>query len=146
MAFLRLGRRTAIGAAAGFAATAIAGGARAEGPMLRDLYDAEGRASALARRLAGQRVAFAGYVAPAPSYAPGWFVLAEISVAPCALCGLQHDWPTGVLAVHGPAVPHIASMTQRVTIEGVLDPGPEGAATAGLEAGLALRDAVLVTA
>lgn len=141
-------RRAVLGGAVGcFVALGSADAPRAaeDGePRLRGLYDAEGgAASALARRLAGTRITLLGFVAPAPSHAPGWFALAEVPVAPCSLCGATHDWPVGVAAVHGPAVPHVASMTRAVAVSGVLDAAPGAGAEAGMEDRLALRDAAL---
>lgn len=138
-------RRAVLGAAAGFAALGPAPAAEDVGPRLRDLYDTEGSAASdLARRLAGGRVTLRGFVAPAPSHAPGWFALAEVPVAPCPLCGAAHDWPVGVAAVQrGPAVPHVASMTRAVEVTGVLDAAPGAGAEAGMDSRLALRDAAL---
>ncbi|WP_376099328.1 hypothetical protein ACE7GA_11005 [Roseomonas sp. CCTCC AB2023176] len=136
----RIGRRAGLLACVGLAAGRTAA-ARGTTP-LRGLYDAAGEApSVLARGLDGRRVALRGYPMPVPSHAPGWFVLAETSVAPCQLCGLTHDWPVGVVAVHAPDAPHIASPYVTVEVEGRLtlapDPVPD------LPGRLVLRDATV---
>ncbi len=70
-----------------------------------------------------------------------FFVLAEVSVAPCQLCGLTHDWPVGVVAVHAPDGPHLPSPYVTVGVEGRLDlssdPAPD------LPGRLVLRDATV---
>lgn len=138
-----LGRRTALlggGAVAALPLRAAAGGTTA----LRDLYDADGAApSDLARSLAGRRVALTGYVAPVPTGAADWFALAETAVAPCQLCGLTHDWPVGVVAVHAPGAPHLPSPWVPVTLEGTLVLDPAARAAPGLPGTLALRGAAV---
>jgi hypothetical protein len=136
----RLSRRTVF---AGFACIGFASPARAGVLSPRALYEAEARPSALARAQQGRRVALRGFLTPSPSPEPGWVALAEMPVAPCTLCGLTHDWPVGVVAVEAAALPHVPSAFQAVTLEGVLDLAPEGAAAAGLPGRVTLRDATL---
>lgn len=138
-----LGRRSALLACVGLvAAPALAAGRGTT--SLRGLYDAEGlNPSATARALDGQRVALTGYVAPVPTGAAEWMALAEIAVAPCQLCGLTHDWPVGVVAVHAPGAPHLPSPYAPLTVEGVLVLDPSARLAAGLEDRLVLRDAMV---
>lgn len=142
----RLGRRAAILACTVFAAGTLP--ARARGiTRLRDLYDAAGTApSALARALDGQRVALTGLVAPVPSAAEGWLALGEAALVPCQLCGGPHDWPTGVVAVHAPGLPHLADPYSPVTLEGMLVLDATARAPTGLPDRLVLRDASLASA
>ncbi len=138
-----LGRRAALLCAAASVAAPPRANARGIASP-RDLYDEAGTApSAAARALAGRRVALAGYPAPVPSGAAGWFALAEVSLAPCGLCGLTHDWPTGVVAVHAPGAPHLASPYVPVTVEGKLALDPAARDEPGMPAFLVLRDATV---
>jgi hypothetical protein len=141
------GRRAAMLACVGLAATAALKPARAQGATsLRDLYDEAGTGpSALARRLEGRRVALEGLVAPVPSGEAGWLALGETALVPCQLCGGPHDWPTGVVAVQGD-LPHLADPYSRVRIEGVLVLDPAARAATGLPDRLVLRDAGLANA
>jgi hypothetical protein len=140
-----LGRRAAI-----LACTAIVAATptrAATTTPLRDLYDEAGSApSPLAKRLEGSRVTLTGLVAPVPTAAPGWLALGEAALVPCQLCGGAHDWPTGVVAVHAPGLPHIADPYTRVTLTGVLDLGEAARAPTGLPDRLVLRDAGLASA
>lgn len=142
------GRRAAMLACVGLAATAALRPVAARGVVaLRDLYDAAGTGpSDLARSLDGRRVALAGLVAPVPSGAAGWLALGETALVPCQLCGGPHDWPTGVVSVHAPGLPHLADPYARVTLEGVLALNPTARAGTGLPDRLVLRDAGLATA
>lgn len=141
----RLGRRAALACAGGaFAApvlpTVPAQASAAEALLLRDLYDAAGDApSAAARRLLGRAVALSGVVQPAPALAEGWYALSETWVAPCALCGLTHDWPVGVVAAEVADLPPLPGPAPRATLTGTLS--ETGAEAAGLAGRLALRDA-----
>ena len=138
-----LRRRGALLACIGLATASAA--KSQEAVSLRALYDESGeQPSALARRLAGQRVALTGLVAPAPSGAAGWLALAEIAIAPCQLCGLTHDWPVGVVAVRAPDLPHIASPWEQVSLVGRLVLDPAARQPAGLPDRLVLDDASLV--
>jgi hypothetical protein len=141
------GRRAAILTCIGLATTA-ASPARAGGTVaLRTLYDDAGLLpSELARRLDGRRVALSGLVAPVPSGAAGWLALGETALVPCQLCGGPHDWPIGVVAVHGPDLPHFADPYARVRLEGVLVLDPAVRSTTGLPDRLVLRDAGLPAA
>lgn len=143
-----LGRRAIIAAGTAFACTAAIAPARAATTTpLRDLYDEAGTApSPLAQRLDGRRVTLTGLVAPVPTAAPGWLALGEAALVPCQLCGGPHDWPTGVVAVHAPGLPHIADPYTRVTIQGVLDLSESARAPTGLPDRLVLRDAGLASA
>jgi hypothetical protein len=144
-----LGRRVAMLACVGLAATpaAAAPGSSRSTPSIRSLYDeAGGSPSALARGLAGRRVALTGLVAPVPTAAPGWLALGEAALVPCQLCGGPHDWPTGVVAVHAPGLPHLADPYARVTLEGVLVLDEAARAPTGLPDRLVLRDAGLASA
>ena len=142
------GRRAVMLACMGIGATALARPAAARGTVaLRDLYDAAGTApSALARRLDGTRIALVGLVAPVPTGAAGWLAIGETSLVPCQLCGGPHDWPTGVVAVHAPGLPHLADPYTRVTLEGVLALDPALREGTGLPDRLVLRDAGLASA
>ncbi len=145
-----LGRRAIIAAGTGLACTAIAAATPARAAPatpLRDLYDEAGSApSPLAKRLEGSRVALTGLVAPVPTAAPGWLALGEAALVPCQLCGGAHDWPTGVVAVHAPGLPHIADPYTRVTLTGVLVLDEAARAPTGLPDRLVLRDAGLASA
>lgn len=140
----RSSRRVAILSCIGLAAAP----ARARStPALRALYDRAGTApSALARSLEGRRVALTGLVAPVPSGAASWLALGEAALVPCQLCGGAHDWPTGVVAVHAPGLPHLADPYTPVTLEGTLVLDPAARAGTGLPDRLVLRDAGLATA
>lgn len=144
--FRPTGRRAALLACVGLAALprpGAAGGAISP----RALYDGDGALpSELARGLDGRRVALSGLVAPVPTGAAGWLALGEAALVPCQLCGGAHDWPTGVVAVHAPGLPHIADPYSRVTLEGVLVLDPAARAPTGLPDRLVLRDAGLVQA
>jgi hypothetical protein len=142
------GRRAAMLACVGLAAGAALRPASGRSPVaLRDLYDAEGIGpSGLARSLAGRRVALTGLVAPVPSGAAGWLALGETALVPCQLCGGPHDWPTGVVSVHAPGLPHLADPYSRVTLDGVLVLDAAARAGTGLPDRLVLRDAGLATA
>jgi|GEM_PF-3154549 len=142
------GRRAAILACVGVAAAASLRPAGARGLVgLRDLYDAAGGApSELARRLEGQRIAVNGLVAPVPSGRAGWLAIGETALVPCQMCGGAHDWPTGVLAVEAPALPHLRDPYSRVTLEGVLVLDPAAREGTGLPDRLVLRDAGLASA
>lgn len=140
-----LGRRVAMLACVGLAAGTAAAAPGA--PSLRDLYDEAGTGpSDLARGLAGRRIALTGLVAPVPTAAAGWLALGEAALVPCQLCGGPHDWPTGVVAVHAPGLPHLADPYARVTLEGVLDLSEAARAPTGLPDRLVLRDAGLASA
>jgi hypothetical protein len=141
------GRRAAMLACVGLAATATLKPARAQAAIrLRDLYDESGSGpSALARGLEGRRVTLEGLVAPVPSGQAGWLALGETALVPCQLCGGPHDWPTGVVAVQGD-LPHLADPYARVRIEGVLVLDPAARAATGLPDRLVLRDAGLANA
>lgn len=142
------GRRAAMLACIGLAAAGAVRPARAGATVaLRDLYDAAGSApSDLAKRLDGRRIALEGLVAPVPSGAAGWLALGETALVPCQLCGGPHDWPTGVVAVQAPGLPHLADPYARVTLTGVLVLDPAARAGTGLPDRLVLRDAGLATA
>jgi hypothetical protein len=141
----RLRRRAAMLACIGLAATRPAA-AQATTP-LRALYDEAGSApSALAARLDGQRIAVEGLVAPLPTGTAGWLAIGETALVPCQLCGGAHDWPTGVLAVEAPGLPHLADPYSRVTLQGVLVLDPAARAGTGLPDRLVLRDAGLASA
>lgn len=142
------GRRAAVLACVGLAASAVLRPAAARGSVpLRDLYDTAGTgASDLARSLDGQRVALSGLVAPVPSGAAGWLALGETALVPCQLCGGPHDWPTGVVSVHAPGLPHLADPYARVTLEGILVLDAAAREGTGLPDRLVLRDAGLATA
>lgn len=136
----RATRRATLLACVGLAATPAAR-ARA-GLSPRALYDEAGTApSALARSLEGRRVALTGLPAPVPSGAAGWLALGEAALVPCGLCGGAHDWPTGVVSVHAPGLPHIADPFSPVTLEGVLILDPAAREGTGLADRLVLRDA-----
>ena len=138
-------RRAAVLACVGLAAARTAS-ARGTVP-LRDFYDADGTApSALARALEGRRIAVSGLPAPVPSGGAGWLALGEAALVPCQLCGGAHDWPTGVVAVHAPGLPHLADPYARVTLEGVLVLDPAARAPTGLPDRLVLREAGLASA
>jgi len=143
-----LGRRGAMLACMALAAGAAPRPAEARArAALRALYDAAGNGpSDLARRLDGRRVALAGLVAPVPSGAAGWLALGEAALVPCQLCGGPHDWPTGVVAVHAPGLPHLADPYTQVTLEGTLTLDPATREGTGLPDRLVLRDAGLATA
>jgi hypothetical protein len=141
------GRRAAILTCIGLATTAAFPAKAGPTVPLRALYDEAGASpSDLARRLDGQRVALSGLVAPVPSGAAGWLALGETALVPCQLCGGPHDWPIGVVAVHGPDLPHLADPYARVTLEGVLVLDPTVSLPTGLPARLVLRDAGLPAA
>ena len=140
------GRRVAMLACVGLAATSLKPVRAAGVVALRDLYDEAGTApSVLARRLEGRRVALEGLVAPVPSGAAGWLALGETALVPCQLCGGPHDWPTGVVAVQG-ALPHLADPYARFRIEGELVLDPAAREATGLPDRFVLRDAGLATA
>jgi len=145
-----LGRRAILAASTGLACTAIAAAAPARAATttaLRDLYDEAGTGpSPLAQRLEGRRITLTGLVAPVPTAAHGWLALGEAALVPCQLCGGPHDWPTGVVAVHAPGLPHLADPYARVTLTGVLDLSEGARAPTGLPDRLVLRDAGLASA
>ena len=90
------------------------------------LFDGDGAVSALARRLAGQRIALAGYLAPALIRTASCFMLADAAGAPCALCG-GHSAGAEILIVPDQASKaRSIPMFERVTVTGLLSLGPEG--------------------
>ena len=140
------GRRVAMLACVGLAATSLKPVRAAGVVALRDLYDESGTGpSALARRLDGRRIALEGLVAPVPSGAAGGLALGVTALVPCQLCGGPHDWPTGVVAVQG-ALPHLADPYARFRIEGELVLDPAAREATGLPDRFVLRDAGLATA
>ena len=147
-ALVSRGRRAALFACVGLGGAAVLRPALGrEAIALRDLYDEAGAGpSDLARRLEGRRVALSGLVAPVPTGAAEWLALGETALVPCQLCGGPHDWPTGVVAVHAPGLPHLASPYVRVVLEGVLVLDPAAREGTGLPDRLVLRDAALATA
>jgi hypothetical protein len=147
MMFRGRGRRAAMLACAGLALAPVRPASARGAVALRDLYDAAGGApSDLARRLDGQRIALSGLVAPVPTGIAGWLALGETSLVPCQLCGGPHDWPTGVVAVHAPGLPHLADPFSRVMLEGTLVLDPAARQGTGLPDRLVLRDAGLASA
>ena len=90
-----------------------------------DLVDAEGAATALARRKLGERIIVSGFYAPALRDG-ALFNLYERTLAPCLLCGLTHD-PGAAIAVLGPDRPELPSLRAPTEVAGRLELGPRGA-------------------
>lgn len=112
-----LPRRAFLAGAAGLVGAAPFGAAASAAPGIADLAGGDGRASALARRLAGEVVTLRGYFAP--SVTDGEFLLYEAPAAPCQLCGGLHDAGASLVAA-GAEIPAGVSMLRLIEARGRL--------------------------
>lgn len=84
-----------------------------------DIVDADGDATALARRLSGTTIRLRGFPAPALR-ADAAFDLFQGVTGPCLACGLIHA-PGASIAVRGDRMPFVPSQLSPVEIAGRLD-------------------------
>ncbi|SEM59102.1 hypothetical protein SAMN04488003_10230 [Loktanella fryxellensis] len=74
--------------------------ARADGVLLRELYNKDKSFSDLALSLAGQRIEVGGYMAPPLKAETNFYVLTRRPMATCPFCETEAQWPTDIVAVY----------------------------------------------